>query len=524
MMELFMARLDIDTRPSGTKPVKPKVRARRGRDDSDDSHDSDEDSDSESDEDSRAAAKAKAQRRKRVARKGAAQDKDRNTRLQTVKEYDGPKIAPTTTHAGFAVVLTEVNNYRSVHGVKLSIAEVMTDVCKDNVCAQLQSVRVAKGNWKEYTRFELESESDGILLQALLEKIKPATAQQWQSIMGKVKMKMPLSTLMVSFSQHTQTAMMEYVADFNAIWGLLRFSAGAYDRGEMHGAGRHRSEFEPTPSRPVTEAPKSGKSNGYGQTSQKKLLSLISIFLDGMPGTFGADMYTTFGFNSHVENGAAAQLNTKKMEWRQVSAAWRTSIMDTAKTCKDISPLARALGTLNRVGADSTKYQERDGRDRRGDSGKPSYNGVRSYKQPDKPVVAEVSMCQDNEQVYAVGDPPTGFCLALAQDRDCRDGPDCPYGHSELQYKEWMKGHGEHFRPRHGFRPSPERYKRLVPNNSFKPKAPVYGQVRVVPRPQEVVNAIRESSDTESEEERQVNRSLQRVTEGEDSDYSDSHC
>jgi hypothetical protein len=452
--------------------------------------------------------------------------------MSTVKDYDGPKVRHDMSHKDMATVLTAVHRYKSVQRVPLSIAEIMTDVCKDSVCAQIQSERVTSGYTKEYTRMDLEKESDGILIQAVLERIKPVTAHAYQAILTREKMRIPGSTMLLKFSKETQTAMMEYVASFMAIWGLLRFDAEAYDdRGESHGAGKYPADFEPTLTKSMGEAPKTGR---YGAKTRTKLLSLESMFLDGHPDNFGSDMYQLFGFNTNAKKGTEqAGKNVKHLDMATFAATWRTEIMRQAQVCKDIGPLARALAGLNAThGGSGYPIREREA-DKSGE--RPKYTDRSKFpyrggdRQQSKDVVAAVTgespMCQTCDQVYAIEDKNLGFCLAMIQGRNCRDGVNCPYGHSEAQYREFSKTQGMNFRPVNGWKPSPERHQRLVPNNSFKPKTFVHGEVRVVPRPQAVVNEVNEQeSDSEGEEERRNDRELERVTSGHDTDYSDSNC
>lgn len=150
-------------------------------------------------------------------------------RVQATAEYKGTTVRLGMRYVDMFKMLREVCKYRTDAGINMRVVEIMDVSSRDAVIAIMCAKRVEAGDPDEYTEADLDRESEGTIIEALLYPLKPTTALQYQQQLAHVRMRQPASTLLTKFDQSVLPAMMEHAVEFHAMWSLLRFDSDAYD-------------------------------------------------------------------------------------------------------------------------------------------------------------------------------------------------------------------------------------------------------------------------------------------------------
>jgi hypothetical protein len=255
--------------------------------------------------------------------------------------------------------------------------------------------------------------------------------------------------MLTTYTDTVHRDLVQYSQDFFNVWSLLRFSKDVYngvlrrkrnptpydnelDEASIYGAHPTKSgPFEPTLNHRMGSAPLYGRKDQYGE-QEDKLKSLLEMFLSGMPGNFGSDLYNHMGF--HKDGGGSPDRNVKEMDFPTFISAWRSALFVIYKDMDNISPMVRALAAVGRGTYTSSA-------------------NASSFKHKKTTTVNEVEQHEDQQtlvcEVCAVIDPKEAkekspiskadFCLSLLLGNNCLQGDQCKRKHSKEAFAEFAK-------------------------------------------------------------------------------------
>ena len=416
-------------------------------------------------------------------------------RIHQQKDYTGTRII---FHEGkpleFTVLISAIigiYQYRAEKGMHLyRWVEIMDDSSKDYVMSVIQDSMPER----LYSAADLLNESEGKIIDALLKDIKPTSAKQYQRALKRVVMKPVQSTLLAKYGETLHRQLMAYTQDFYNMWSLLRFDPNVYNAvlrkmrrngdfradstnhglSAMYGASDSKSQFEPSLLYPWGKQPKSNnKLNGeYVDKPQ----SLLEMFLDGMGGSLGGEMYAVCGFHDNGSGDDAK--NVHNMSFPQFIGAWRKALFDRYKEVQNIIPLVRALATVNYSSKEAFKNKF---------VSSARNNHVHEVNVPseDIPVLCEVcsvDVYRQGKAERSTDNKDLGVCLSFIMGKPCTRGPACLYQHTREAVAALTKRLAIFAPPpEQGYNPSKAGRQELVGNKV---------RLAIKPRIQAAVNAV----------------------------------
>jgi hypothetical protein len=437
-------------------------------------------------------------------------------RIMQMEAYKGQPIQladnKPLTHKVIVKAIKDVTQYRSETGSDIRFLEIMDEGSRDAV------ITIFTDHLQEpYSIDDLERELEGNIIAALLAHIRPHTAQAYQQILCGVVMKNPTSTMLTKYGETMHRDMMTYTLEFYNMWSVLRFSSSAYSVelqearsmtrnsslrsgriSSMYGAGEKRGRFEPSLNKAYANNPKSNKKR---EDDRNRPASLLTMFLDGMPGTLGADLYNLMGF--HDGGGEDKNKNVYHMEFPDFIAVWRSCLYDLYKEVDKVTPLVRALASVGRLDRDRekqyTSYKDRNTRQ----SGK--VNAVEFQEDS----VALCDVCAIDIAKSGKADDSAvakaGFCWSFLMGKPCREGPLCSYQHSQEAYRSLLITLQKFTPPDGVWGPSKQRRQELIKTKNMSgpmivPR-PRTTAVNEVTNPTVVKSSVDEDISTETDEE-----------------------
>jgi hypothetical protein len=448
--------------------------------------------------------------------------------VQSVKLYTGLRITAgrNLTYTHYIKVLQDLYRHRSeLGGATLKLIDLMDEVSRSHVIAVLQINSAGEDLDLEYTQSMLAIESEGRILEALFQNLEPTSPDAYCKVLMGPQMGVCGSYLTTRFAQDVMPVIMEYCQTFTSLYSLLRFDPDAFDRGEMYGAGKVPSEYEPELSRPFQESVKVAN-----KPSRARLMSLESMFVSGM-GECGSQLYSMFPF--HNRSTGDKTMNVRKMEFLTFVRLFRKEVVTMAQSVKDMDPVVRMLASMNRESRYGDK--SRDTTDSRtpavkqvgwrGQSNTNTGPQQRDWKRPERlenkasVAVQHVDDQQDDLNVMVVSGHEQkrrpSVCMSMITGQNCRYGTNCPFPHDKASFEAFKQTINDFSGGVNNWKPSPERRQSLVPTGGR-----YTGDVRIVPRPQ-IVNSVEPQPDQGWDEDGDSEEIHQRQVLGYDANVSD---